>query len=520
MANETKAQRVERIKREKDGLDVIEDIHRYAAGNIPVDDETIDRLKWYGMYLQRDEEDANEEQFFMLRVKLTNGELSKEQLKAILDISKNYARQTLNLTVRQDVQFHYIKIQDVPKVFELLHEVGLSSVMAAGDVPRNVVSCPLCDVSEDSIVNTKNVVRQINKMFEANKEFSNLPRKFKIGINGCKKHCIYHEIQDLGFTAFLHETGVLFDVTVGGGLSGGKQIAKRLGLACREEEIAKIAKATALIFKEHGNRENRAKARMRHLIDEWGVQKFTQELLGHTDIDFVTVDEPRITEKYSRNHIGIQKQQNGLYSIGCATNSGRLRAEGVQKILGILDTYGLDQIIITTTQDFIITGAAFADLVSIQNDLKPVFVANPTALQATTLACTGSEFCKFALTETKQFAKRLIDEINEQIPNCPIPVNIHIAGCNNSCSQPQVADIGLIATYVKDKEDKRVEGYEVFLGGYLRGEQSEFNKKIAVKLPVEKVGTYIINILKDYLEHYFALEDFHNYLRRQTKEVT
>jgi sulfite reductase (ferredoxin) len=511
MAKETKAQRVERIKSEKDGLDVLEDIKNYSLSGDTIDSETIDRLKWYGMYQQRVEDES---QLFMLRVKLVGGKITKEQLKVLVDISKKYAKGTANFTTRQDLQFHYISIVDVPAIFELLDSVGLTSRMAAGDCPRNTVTCPVSGVAQDEIIDTTDILNRVNEYFDNNREFSNLPRKFKIGISGCKCHCLPHEIQDISFVAFDNGAEVLFDIAVGGGLSGGKQIAKRLNKACKADQILDVARECAKIFRDHGNRENRTKARVRHIVSDWGVEKFGKLLLDNLGYELIDSDEPIITSKYKRNHIGIHPQIGDKYYIGCSTIAGKVRIEGLEKILSVLESYELDTIVLTTTQDFIILGANESSKYAIAEKLRDIFPPFADKFRSNVVACTGREFCKFAVTETKDFAKELVTRLNSEIPQCPIDVSIHIAGCPNSCSHPQTADIGLIGTKVKDENGNTVEGYSVHLGGYIRGVESEFAKDVKVKVETKDVFLLIKNLVLDYLSLDNGL-DFKTFLREK-----
>ena len=498
MEKETKAQRVERIKKEKDGLDVLEDILYYVNNkDQDVDDETIERLKWYGIYLQRNHDLDNTQQHFMLRVKLVSGEVSYEQLLILITISQKYAQSTASFTTRQDIQFHNISIDNILEIFKLLNSVGLNSINACGDCPRNTVTCP-ASYSQSSLIDTKKLTRQINDFFTNNKDFSNLPRKFKIGINSCTHHCIYHEIQDVGFTAFIQDDEVLFDITVGGGLSGGKQIAKRLGFACIENQVLEISKGCAMLFKLHGNRTNRAKARMRHLVEDWGVEKFLEELKQYINFELIPSVEPKIANKYKRNHIGLERQKDGLFSLGCSTNSGRMREDGLLEIRNIMEKYKIFSFVVTTTQDFILQSILPKYIDGVLSKVNRTFSTNPSPFRVGMVSCTGKEFCKFAISETKSFAKELVSYLEENVEKVPENINIHIAGCNNSCSHPQIADIGLIATFVRDESKKRVEGYEVFFGGNMKGVQSTFAQKTSIKLPKNEIYPFIKSTIDNY----------------------
>ena len=271
MAKETAAQRVERIKKEKSGLDVLKDIHHYATSGDELNPEDIDRFKWYGLYTQNKnlQSDDDETQYFMLRVKLVQGSMNLEQIRAVSTIAKEFAKGTVDFTTRQDVQFHFIQVRDLPEIFSRLKNVGLSTVFAAGDVPRNIATCPVAGVDKSEICDVRDLVEEIHNYFNGNRDLVNLPRKYKVGVSGCSKHCMGHEIQDLSFTAVNKDNKILFDVSVGGGLASNKQFAQHIGYVSAEQ-VLDVTKVVSIIYRDHGLRENRRKARLGHLIKEIG----------------------------------------------------------------------------------------------------------------------------------------------------------------------------------------------------------------------------------------------------------
>jgi len=309
MSKETKAQRVERIKREKDGLDVLEDIYRYAKSGEDIGPEDIDRFKWYGLYTQnRNLQDKNDNTlYFMLRVKLPSGRLDIEALEAVAEISKRYARGTADFTTRQDLQFHFIKVEDLPVIFAKLDEAGLTTAFAAGDAPRNVVTCPVSDVDRERIYDVDTITKEVNGYFDANREISNLPRKYKVGISGCSKHCTSHEIQDLSFNAKKSKEGkVLFDVSIGGGLASNKRIASHLG-SVELHQVLAVSKAVTEIYRDYGNRENRNRARLGHLLDSFGIEKFIEILHSKTGFILQRDEAQSYTSYAKREHFGIHE---------------------------------------------------------------------------------------------------------------------------------------------------------------------------------------------------------------------
>lgn len=512
MAKETKAQRVERIKNEKDGLDVLKDIYRYAKSGEDINPEDIDRLKWYGLYTQntnlQDEDDKT--LYFMLRIKLPNGGLDLKQLDTVAEISKKYARETADLTTRQDVQFHFITIKDLPEIFSKLREVNLSTVFAAGDVPRNVVTCPVNGIDKHQVYDVDTIVQEINKYFDANTELSNLPRKYKVGVSGCWKHCTSHEIQDLSFNAIKTEDSeVLFDVSVGGGLASNKRIASHIGYVT-EEQILPIVKAVTEIYKKHGNRESRTKARLGHLLDLWGVEKFLEVL--HVNLDFVLQNGElqKYTPYEKREHFGIHDSlKEGRSYIGCAINNGRIGADSLSKLSSILKKYDANNIRLTTTQNFVITDAPTKNTDAISKALQEIDIdVNPSSFKARTLSCTGINFCKFAVSETKDLAKKLVNHLENRFPDFNEPLSFSVNGCPHSCAHPHIVDIGLLGCKL-EHGGKMVAGFELIIGGHLEGNESNFGKKTGIKFIPDYAYSIVEDLILDYLNSEY--KSFHDY---------
>jgi sulfite reductase (ferredoxin) len=507
MKKETKAQRVERIKIEKDGLDVLKDIHRYAETGETVEAEDIDRFKWYGLYTQnrnlQDESDPT--LYFMLRVKLPNGELNLKQLNALAAISQEYARGSADFTTRQDLQFHFIAVKDLPTIFAILRFVGLSSVFAAGDVPRNVVTCPLNGIDHQQITNVKGLVKEVNSYFDGNKALSNLPRKYKVGISGCHKHCTSHEIQDLSFSAVRTDEGsILFDVSVGGGLASNKRIASHLGYVT-PSQVLPVVKAVTDIYKHHGNRESRVKARLGHIVEEWGVERFTDVL--HEQLDFVLL--PKKVHAYTpyekREHFGIHESLvEGQSYIGCALGSRSIGASGLYSLIEIFKKYGGTTIRATTTQNFVITDAPTFNAQAISDALKAIGIdTDPSPFKARTQACTGMKFCKFAVAETKDLAQALIGHLEKRFPDFDEPISLSLNGCPNACAHAHIVDIGLIGCKVRHNSET-VPGFELILGGHLEGDKSCFGQKSGIKFASKETLSVIEALIADYIKSGYA----------------
>jgi len=502
MARETAAQRVERIKNEKDGLSVLADIKEYAISNKEIDPEDIDRFKWYGLYTQNKnlQDDSDDTLYFMLRIKLEQGAVNVEQLRCLSNISKEFARSTADFTTRQDIQFHFITVLDLPEIFVRLQNVGLSSVFAAGDVPRNVATCPVSGVDQDDIYDTTFLTHDINNYLRGNPELVNLPRKYKIGISGCSKHCMGHEIQDLAFTAVKIDGEVLFAVSVGGGLGSNKKIALHLGYVLASQVLDTV-KVITIIYRDHGLRKSRKKARLGHLIDEWGLDKFksfTEENLG---FEFIKKPIFKATPYARREHFGIHRSSIiGESYIGCSINGGHIGAKGLVDLADLLEKYDATTIKATNTQNFIVLDVPDNNTEKLVKALLDINVeARPSPFKARTISCTGIKFCKFAIVETKDHAMLLASYLEKRFPDFNENVSISLNGCPNSCAHPHVVDIGLLGTKVKDEEGNTAAGFEIILGGNLEGEASNFGLKTGIKILPEYINSTLENIIEQYI---------------------
>ncbi len=503
MAKETKGQRIARIKEEKSGLDVLKDIYEYATSSKEVDPEDIDRFKWYGLYLQNkiplDTDD--ETLYFMSRIKLVKGSINIEQMRTLAGISKDFAKGTATFTTRSDLQFHNIKVRDLPEIFSRLNQVGLTTVYAAGDVPRNIATCPVAGVDKSEIYDVTDITTELYDYIGGNTSLVNLPRKYKIGISGCSKHCMGHEIQDLSFTAVEFENNeILFDVSVGGGLGSNKQFAQHIGYV-KPKQVLNTAKAVTEIYRDFGLRESRNKARLGHLINEWGLQKFKEKL--DERLDFKLEDE--VVQKYTpyskREHYGIHDSKiDGESYIGCAINGGTIAGEGLYNLADILQKHGASTIKVTPTQNFVVVDAPTQNVKDLVKDLGLVDMeANPNPFKARSISCTGAMFCKYGISYTKEPAIELINHLNEKFPDFNETVSISLNGCPNSCSLPYLVDIGLAGKKFKDENGVTVAGFDLVLGGDLEGDRSKFGVKMKLKIKPDEVNKVVENIIVEYL---------------------
>ena len=498
---EKKISKVEALKSERPPLEMIKDIYEEASGGDKIDEEHISLLKWYGMYPHANKDNSEDKAYFMKRVKLVDGRMDKKALSIMSEIGEKFAQGYIDFTTRQNIQFHYIQIKDLPAMFELFEDTALTSRLASGDGPRPIVNCPVSGLDKDDIYDVNPIIRELDKFFDDNSDdFSNLPRKYKVGISGCKCHCMGHEIQDVGFTAFKQDSEVLFDLTVGGGLAKSKRIASRAKRYIKPEQVKDVSIVCAEIFREFGNRDNRSKARVRNLVEDWGVEKFVAELESRLPYKLtIGLDEPEITPYAKREHFGVHSSsEEGKSYIGCATNRGRVAGDKFKALSDLVNKYDAGGIALTTTQNFIVYGVNDDILEKFLVELQELgFTPNPSRFEARTQSCTGLGFCKFAITETKNFTSSLISHLENKFPNFDKPISIAVSGCPNGCSHPHIVDIGLIGTKVKTEEG-RVEGYEVHLGGTLHGEKgSKFGEKNGDKVPATEIFEYVENLIKE-----------------------
>jgi sulfite reductase (ferredoxin) len=518
MAVVKKENKVERVKRERDGLDCLDDLVRYARegfASISEDDLNV-RLRWYGLYTQRPQEEG----FFMLRVKVPNGTLSTEQLETLGQLSLRYAQNTGDVTTRQDIQFHYVRIEDVPAVFAELERIGLSTAGACGDITRNVTGCPLSGIDGAELIDAEPIVENVHRYFLGNHEFSNLPRKFKITISGCSSYCTGHEINDIGLIALrLPDGEVVFDLWVGGGLGSKERFAERLGAHIRPAEVTEVCAHICAIFRDEGNRGSRSLARLKFLMAEWGAERFRLELERRLGRRLTDGDAPPVPLTANRAHIGIHAQkQEGLYYAGVATKRGLLPGREMIEAARLAREAGSGRVRLTTTQNLVVLDVPEQECERLAKGLAALDLhVAPSVFRTGTLACTGKKFCKLALTETKDRASELIEHLERVLPGFSAPFRISVTGCPNSCAHYQVCDIGFVGDFLNTPAGK-IEAYRIYLGGRL-GDGYAFGRELNRKIPAEDLKFYVERLARRYLdERTGAQESFQHYIARHTVE--
>lgn len=511
---ESKAERIERIKREKHPLDVLIDLKRYAESGEPIDDETVERLKWYGTYLQKPGADGTDNQYFMMRIKLIEGRMSAPMLRLASEISSKYGRNTADFTTRQALQIHWLEAKHLPRIMQKLEEAGMTSAMACGDCPRNAIVCPVNRFDHDRIVDTAPIIEKIEAWLVGNKHVSNLPRKFKYGVSGCRCHCTHPEIQDVSFIAFEDSEGkVRFDLYVGGGLGSKPRPAGRLGWSVEESQILEVLEQISEIYKAYGDRTNRMKARVRHLVENWGVERFKEELASRLSFTPAFSEGFALTPYPERHHFGLIKGlKRGSYSLGCMVPAGRIRAERLLALADLLEKYGADALHATPAQNFIIGGIRKKDVHSLALDLESIGIeTRPNAFQARSVACIGSELCIKGVSETKAAYLALTEKLKTRFPKFSESITLSLTGCPNACGHPYLMDIGFMGTKVK-KGDETVNGFKLYTGGRLHGEGSVYGSDAGIKLAPNELYPFMEGLIEEYLSDQAQFAGFSEFM--------
>jgi sulfite reductase (ferredoxin) len=521
----------ETAKREDDGLNVRARIEtRYAkegfASIWPSD--LRNRFRWHGLYTQRPETDG----YFMLRIRIPGGMLSAEQLHTIAEISERYGRDVADITDRQNVQLHWIRIEDVPAIWEQLESVGLSTTEACGDTPRNILGCPLAGVDASEIVDASAVIRETNKRLVGNPDFSNLPRKFKISISGCAHQCGQHEINDVGLVGTRDAAGTPgFDLWVGGGLSTNPMFAQRLGAFVAPEQVADVVLGVTSVFRDWGYRRARNRARLKFLVADWGAQKFREVLEEHMGFALPDLAPPPASELAGREHIGIWPQRDGSFYAGFAPRAGRISGHQLRAVARLAERYGSGRTRATTQQKMVILDILEGNVEELKAELKALGLpVEAGAWRRGTMACTGIEFCKLAIVETKGRAAELYRYLEERLPGFEEDIRINVNGCPNSCARYQTADIGLMgclmteSVFVTDNEGhqvpgkRKVEAFLVHLGGHLGADRAFGRRTKGVKVPASEIGPYVETLIRRYRRGRQQEDTFSRFIARLSED--
>ncbi|MQS36872.1 nitrite/sulfite reductase [Streptomyces katsurahamanus] len=507
----------EQTKKDDDGLNVrtrIETIYAHRGFDSIDGADLRGRMRWWGLYTQRKpgidggktailEPEELDDKYFMLRVRIDGGRLTTRQLRVIGEISQEFARGTADITDRQNVQYHWIRIEDVPEIWRRLEAVGLSTTEACGDTPRVVLGSPVAGIAEDEIIDGTPAIDEIYRRIVGNKDFSNLPRKFKSAISGSPLLDVAHEINDIAFVGVEHpDHGPGFDLWVGGGLSTNPKIGVRLGAWVPLDDVPDVYEGVISVFRDYGYRRLRTRARLKFLVADWGPEKFRQvledEYLLRRLADGPAPEQP--VERW-RDHIGVHRQKDGRFYVGFAPRVGRVDGTILTKIAELAEAHGSGRLRTTAEQKMLVLDIEESQVESVVAGLEALDLrVNPSPFRRGTMACTGIEFCKLAIVETKARGASLIDELERRLPEFDQPLTINVNGCPNACARIQVADIGLKGQLVLDDDGNQVEGFQVHLGGAL-GLEPGFGRKVrGLKVTSAELPDYVERVLRRFQE--------------------
>ena len=507
----------EQSKKDDNPLNVRERIENIYAKN---GFESIDkgdlrgRFRWWGLYTQRkpgydgtwtgdENTDMLEDEYFMLRVRCDGGALTAAALRTLGQISTEFARDTADISDRQNVQYHWIQVENMPEIWKRLDAVGLQTTEACGDCPRVVLGSPLAGESLDEVLDPTPAIDEIVRRYIGKPEYSNLPRKFKSAISGLQD--VVHEVNDVAFIGVNHpEHGPGLDLWVGGGLSTNPMLGQRVGVWVPLDEVPDVWEAVVSVFRDYGYRRLRAKARLKFLIKDWGIEKFRQvledEYLGRKLIDGPAPDP--VTRPI--DHVGVQRLKNGLNAVGVAPIAGRVSGTILSKVADLAEAVGSDRIRFTPYQKLIILDVPDDKLDELRDGLDALGLpSSPSHWRRNLMACTGIEFCKLSFAETRKRSQVLVPELEKRLEDInaqlDVPITININGCPNSCARIQVADIGFKGQMVDDGDGPE-EGFQVHLGGSL-GLDSGFGRKLRQhKVLSSELGDYIDRVVRNFVK--------------------
>jgi len=528
LPKETKAQKVERLKREKNPWDALDEIRAFARnGRAGIPEEWNLYFKWWGIYTQGDGlgvtggkgGEGRATEFFMLRIGIPNGILTAHQARTIAHLARLHARNLVDITVRQNIQLHWLTVESLPEVIRQLDAIGLSPRGACGDVVRNVTGCPLAGIAHDEIIDASPLALAVADELNGNSDFYNLPRKFKISISGCPVWCSYPEINDIGLTAVRRGDETGYSIRVGGGLSNEPHLALRLNAFVRQDEALAVVRTIAEIFRDQqGLRQSRDRARMKYLFlkEGWTADRFLAEIETRLGTRFDPAPPESIPDDVLRDHAGIHRQkQPGLAYVGASVLRGRLTGEQLAAASDLADRYGSGRLRATVMQNLLFLDVHTSQAPALARELGAIGLhVDGSPFFRGGIACTGTEFCKLAITETKGFLRWLVDEMEERLPQFDQQLRLHVTGCPNSCGQHWIADIGLEGKKIKH-EGRLTDAYYFCLGGSV-GQHAATARPVGFRTPAALVPEAIERLLRRYLDERDPGENLRAYFARHS----
>jgi sulfite reductase (ferredoxin) len=529
----------ERFKLEDDALNVrarVEQIYAKEGFDSIPEEDLSGRLRWWGLYTQRKqgidggrtaslEPHELQDKYFMLRVRIDGGALTTDQLRVVGEISRDLARDSADITDRQNIQLHWVRIEDAPQIWSRLEAVGLQTTEACGDCPRVVMGSPVAGISKDELIDPTWAIEEIKRRFIGNPDFSNLPRKFKTALSGMLTNDVVHEINDISFVGVEHpELGPGFDLWVGGGLSTNPRLAERLGVFVTEHDVPDVWAGVISLFRDYGYRRLRSKARMKFLLADWGAAKFRQ-VLEQEYLHRALPDGPAPAPSAERgDHIGVHEQKDGRFYIGAAPMVGRVSGTTLLALADLAQSHGSARIRLTPHQKLLVLDVEASRVEPLVEALKGIGLeARPSLFRRNTMACTGIEYCKLAIVETKGLAAKTVATLEERlvdiIKELDVPVTLNINGCPNSCARIQVADIGLKGQLVTDDAGNQVGGFQVHLGGTL-GLEAGFGRKVrGLKTTAEELPVYVERVVRNFAGNREPGERFATWALRANEDL-
>ncbi len=486
---------IEGYKKEKDGLSIIQDIEELAARNNgweTIEPGDRERLKWIGTYFCKITPGQ-----FMMRIRITNGQVSAAQLHLLATLSRQLGNGVLDITTRQQIEVRAIKIRDVPQILEALRGVNLTSLQTGMDNVRNIVCCPLAGLSARELFDASPVGAEFTRMVLGNRDFSNLPRKFNATITGCTENCTHAETQDLAMTPARRQADGApgFNVAVGGKMGSGMKIAQSLDVFVEPGEAARLAARVAALFRDEGFRDQRTRSRLFFLIEEWGIERF-REVLQQRYGKILERAQRDARFPVKTDHLGIHPQkQSGMVSAGLCVPAGRLSGEQADELAYLAESYGSGELRFTTDQNVILVNVPERRLSGLLSEpLLKRFSPNPHPFLRGLVTCTGTDYCKLAQIETKDTALRLAEEMAARFPQAP-QVTMHWSGCAAGCGNHQAAVIGFQG--VKTQLNGEVtEAVSIFVGGRT-GIGAKPGERIVETLPLSSLNEVVPLILEN-----------------------
>ena len=505
---------VERLKREKSPLGMLDELPALiAAGYADVPEEDIVRLKWWGLY-----HDKPKVGTFMLRIKLAAGRLTPTQLDAIGQLSLEHGRGEAELTTRQNVQLHYLKLGELPAVFDGLHAAGLTSLGGCGDAVRAITGCPVAGIARDELFDATPVVEDAHAFFTGHPDYVDLPRKHKIAIGACADRCFAPEINCIALVGVLREGEPGFGVLVGGGLSSVPRIGRDLGVFVRPDEAIPVLRALLDAWREDLRyRVSRVKSRMKFMVDDHGPEGMRAEVerrLGHS---LPTFPLPPLEHSYA-DHLGVLPQrQNDLIALGIPVHLGLVSGAQLVALGELLHAFG-GEARVTRQQNLVLANVPDDAVEETTARLAELGLPLDTsALRGRSIACTGEPHCNFSVSETKTRLGSLIEGLEGRFGDAIADLRLHLDGCPHACAQHWVGDLGFQGTTARDEEGKRHQAFDVYLRGAL-GPRAAIGRPVFRRVPSEELDDMVGDLIAGWLERRVDGESFRSFCDRVDDE--